>query len=52
MSTYEKCLFLITTGTFIKDDMQEKIDTFYLCGRLTSKDYQHLNSMLNPKTEE
>lgn len=51
MSLADKLEFLIKKGAYIKEDMNDKLDTFYLLGRLSKDDYNKLYKMVNPDTE-
>lgn len=49
MSLAAKLEFLIKKGAYVKEDMNDKLDTFYLLGRISKEDYDRLYKMVNPE---
>ena len=47
---YRTCLRMIERGS--TDGLAEKIDVFYVAGKLTDKHYTELTDMLNDKKEQ
>lgn len=47
---YELLKRMITTGNYEKADMQNKLDVFFMVGRITQDQYLELTEMINPKT--
>lgn len=43
---------LIIKGNYDKDDIINKLDTYYLMGRLTEAEYTELMDMVNPPVPE
>lgn len=39
---------IIERGSYDRDDVMEKLDTFYAAGRLTTQQYNELAAMANP----
>lgn len=53
MQIYVMLKRLITKGNYDKDDMINKLDTYYLMGRLTDDEYMELmNIVVPPEVEE
>lgn len=48
MQIYVMLKRLITKGNYNKEDMINKLDTYYLVGRLTDSEYMELMEMVNP----
>ena len=48
-AVYNLCVKLINNGK--TDGLQEKLDVFLACDRLTSEEYKKLVNMLNEKTQ-
>lgn len=48
--TYSNCKKIIEKGTYAsKEEMQEKLDVFYLNNRLSQDQYSELTQMLSSK---
>ena len=48
--TYRTCKLCIERGLYDrKEDMQTKLDVFWLGGRVTESEYQELTTMLDAK---
>lgn len=52
MQIYVMLKRLITKGNYDKDDMINKLDTYYLMGRLTDDEYMELMDMVCPPVVE
>ena len=46
---YELLKRMITTGNYEKADMQNKLDVFFMVGRITQEQYLELMGLTNPK---
>lgn len=45
--TYLRLKTLITRGSYIKDDMLNKMDVFLMAGRITEEQYTELCGLIN-----
>lgn len=46
---YELLKRMITTGNYEKADMQNKLDVFFMVGRITQDQYLELTGLITPK---
>lgn len=52
MQIYTMLKRLIVKGNYDKADMLNKLDTYFLMGRLTDSEYAELMGIVNPPVEE
>lgn len=45
--TYGNCKKIIENKRYIKEDMLNKLDVFYLANRITEEQYKELSEMIN-----
>ncbi len=44
---YKALLKMIQAGEYVKDDMQNRLDIFFACGRITAEQYQELIGLMD-----